>query len=323
MPFSAKFLESASKEYEVSTIAADFEIATAYIKKAVAAAAKLNPNIAAKNVDIYIHGSYANKTNIWFPSNLEICVELKRTPNWEPSVQSTLTPEPKKLPANFALQYRLHNDYFVDHNLDFSPKAFRELLFIALSEATGEKCIENGKAILIPCFGKLKHVIEITPCFSFDYHEPVDNGGVFKGVLLYDASVRADIITFPRLHAQNGNTKDLRCGGNFKKCVRLFKTINAILAREFDIKPERGYFIECLLFNVPNQIFKGKDLAEVFLKVINYLANCDTEDFVCQNTIWHLFGTAAEFWTLPAAHAFIKLMRENFKTFPASRTLLA
>ena len=322
MPFSEKFLESASKEYEVASVAADFEIATDYIKKAILMASKEHPFIAAKNIDIYIHGSYANKTNIWFPSSLEICVELKRTPHWTPDIQSTITPEPKTLPADFTPQYRLYNDYYVTHELDFSPKAFRDLLFKALSQATGEKCTENAKAIIIPCFGKLKHVTEITPCFSFNYHEP-DDGGVFKGVLLYDESVRADIITFPRLHAQNGETKDLRCNGNFKRCVRLFKTINAITAREYDLEPERGYFIECLLFNVPNQMYRAKNLSEMFLKVINYLSNCYTEDFICQNMIWHLFGTAAEFWTMPAAHAFIKLMRETYKNFPASRTLLA
>ena len=326
MPFSPEFLKNASKELEVANIKGDFEIVAECIKKAVAAIAKVNSNVNPKNVDIYIHGSYANKTNIFFPSNLEVCVELKKTKAYVPSKIAVIDPEPKKLPEDFVPQYRMYNNYFVKQALDFPPEVFRKLLFQALSEITGQKCTQNEKCIVVPAFGKLRHVVEITPCFSFDYHEggtaEADNGAVFKGVLLYDAGVHADIVTFPKLHAQNGHAKDLSSKGNFKKTVRLFKTLNAIYAREHETEPTRGYFVECLLFNVPDRLFVGTD-NDVFLKVINYLSNCDMDNFACQNLVWHLFGTAGEFWMPSKARRFIQQMSEQYKTFPEKRTLLA
>ena len=336
MPFSLEFLQNASKEVVVSTVEKDLEIVKGYINKAIEKAAKEMPYVRPKNVEIYLHGSYANKTNIFFPSNLEVCVEIRKTAEYEPDKITVQTPnkETGETPIKVEPTYHLYNNYYVEHNLEFSPKDFRDLLFEKLGEVTDQKCQIHDKVIVIPAFGKLKHIVEITPCFTFDYYDDIPNmeGGVelsakapmFKGVLLYDASVGADIITFPKLHAQNGNAKDLACKGNFKKFVRMFKTMNAIANREQESEDkERGYFIECLLFNVPNQIYSGKNLSDAFIKVINYLANCDMDGFVCQNLIWQLFGSAVEFWNLSRAEQFVKLIMDLYKTFPPKRTLLA
>jgi len=307
MPFAKEFIHNASKLVEVKSVEADLEIVKQLVTKALRNIAKINRAIKTTAVDIYIHGSYANATNVYFPSNLEVCVELKITTPFE---------------------YKLTNEYYVTHDLDTTPKMFRDLLYDALQEITQPNCSKNNKCIVLQKFGKLRHMVEITPCVSFRYieedHPHIDGkGSSFAGVLLRDAGVNADIATFPKLHAKNGQTKDIRCSGNFKRMVRMFKTLNAIHTREVGTESARGYFIECLLFNIPDQMYRGSDLDEIFLKVINYLTHADLGDSVCQNLVWHLFGNTPEFWDEDSAHRFIKMIKTMYTEFPANRTTLA
>ena len=322
MPFSNELLSNAARNIRVKSVESDFEYAEELIYNALAVMVNANPLIDPEQVEIYIHGSYANNLNIFFPSNLEIVVELKKTLEFDP---------------DDALEqgYKIHGNYFVDLGLEFGVADFRAQLFAILEHQLGSKCYESEKTIVVLSHKHLKHNIEITPCFSFKYiNEASDK--IFPGVVLHDASVGGDIVTFPRLHESNGHSKDLATDDNFKPIVRMFKTLSMIGEREFDFPLTRGYFIQCLLFNVPNNLFMVRDgllnqliddpgyaLNQIFLKVINYLDNCNMENFMCQNTVWRLFGNAAEFWDIASAKTFVKNMQKMYNHFPESRTKLA
>jgi len=302
MSFSEEFLFNASKLIEVKSIESDFGHILRLVKKAT------DKFITKTPVETYIHGSYANNTNIFFPSNLEVCVELK-------------------LPR---FEYAIAGDYFINHELEYGPKEFRQDLFDTLSEIIENdvklECLMNDKSITIPRHGPMKHSVEITPCVSFTLVE--DNGAEFKGVLVHNGKTGTNIATFPKLHKRNGEAKDIRCEGNFKRFVRLFKTLKAIAVRENKEdemlnRAARGYFIECLLYNVPDNLFRGKTLNETFLKIINYLAHANLYYCVCQNDVWHLFGKATEFWNEKAAGDFIKSTKVFCREFPTTRANLA
>jgi len=317
MPFGETLLYNASKLIEVKSIDRDFEYVHDLVKKAVAKISDLQ-----NEIDVYVHGSYANATNIFFPSNLEVCVELK-LPKYE---------------------FKMTKDYFIKHNLEYGPREFREDLFDALCDVVdrvtrtnnvaGQKCDLTEKCIIIPRHGNLKHAVEILPSVSFVLTEK--SGTEFKGVMLYKDDGRPvkegvrpgmEIATFPKLHQRNGQIKDVRTDGNFKRMVRLFKTLKTIAMREnpndlYLGAGARGYFIECLLFNVPDNLYKGGDLHDVFLRVINYLAHASLHDFACQNLVWHLFSTAEEFWNEKDAGVFIKSIRMMYNETPDTRTEL-
>jgi hypothetical protein len=321
MTFSEEFLVSASREFESKYVAPDFERARDIIMQALEICAQYEPSIDPKYADIYIHGSYANKSNIYFPSNLEIIVELTTTKRFSPEDIS------------------LEDNYFVDVPLEFGPAEFRQLLSQTLVDMLGDKLTHQAKTLRVSGLENIKHDIEITPCFSFHFYKG-DDGERNRGVLLHDAQIGRNIVTFPRLHAQNGFDKDQLTGGNFKRMVRLFKTLHLLNVNEFSFASSdtaSGYFIECLLFNVPDNMFtdltpKFKDesgevqkqsLNEIFNKVINFLINANMDEFVCQNTIWRLFGKAAEFWDIQRAEQFTSAIIRLYSAFPPSRTFLA
>lgn len=345
MPFNNEFLHNASKPVRVQSVEGDFDNAKKLIEKAIKLASERSHFIDPKEVDIYIHGSYALETNIYFPSNLEIMVELKKTPDYDPGKTQY-----KK--------YRLYNNYFVDTTCEFNPVDFSKALYEALAEVTGGNLSQSEKFIELPRQKGIRHTLEVTPCFSFNYVEQsiplrldadsiapnfFKDAQTFRGVILFDHSVGKHIFTFPKLHARNGQAKNLATNGNFLKIVRLFKTLNKIGERELDFDKTRGYFINCLLFNVPNDLFIVRNfggaktnpliasgyanddpsLHKIFLRVLNFLLNTDFENFVSQNMIWMLFGAADEFWKIHDAHEFVKDMKELYDNFPIDRKLLA
>ncbi|MCL2756247.1 MAG: hypothetical protein FWE45_04330 [Firmicutes bacterium] len=350
MPFNNEFIYNASKQVRVSSVGSDFEQAKKLIMSALEIVSKRTYYVSPTDVDIYIHGSYALDTNIYFPSNLEIVVELKKTPSYDPD----------DLPHK---KYRLFNNYFVETSFEFNPVDFSKALFDALKELTGGNTTQREKFIHVPRQGSIKHNLEITPCFTFNYIEQdiprklskqpgtpdfQSDTRIFRGVLLYDYKVKRHIFTFPKLHARNGSAKDIATQGNFIKMVRLFKTINKIGEREVNFDRTRGYFINCLLFNVPNELFildesskskkhplvatgkgrsikqmPGEDEAKIFFRILNYLVNSDFASYVCQNLVWELFGLADEFWSIREAHTFVQNIKKFHDNFPADRTVLA
>jgi len=346
--FNETFLKAASAKFDLKSVKDDFEIARGYIVRALEKCAdKAGLVFNPADAKIYIHGSYANQTNIYFPSSVEIMVELKKTDEFDP--ESFIERGGKSSHEKFVPGYRIINDFFISASLGFTPRDFKNLLFESLVKEIGaaQTGIQNSygapksgvisqtKNIVLENIGKLKHTVEITPGFSFEYND--STGEKFKGILLYDENVEKNIVSFPVLHAQNGKVKDDETNGNFKRLVRLFKTLNAIYSREFSQTVKtKGYFIECILYNVPNNLFlpsylkdstknsalTGGELTQIFKKVLNYLLNCQMDGFTCQNNVWPLFLDAKEFWQVQDAKSFLENIVRLYDDFPITRELL-
>ncbi|MDR0975452.1 MAG: hypothetical protein LBM01_00640 [Christensenellaceae bacterium] len=306
-----ELLEEAAKVIDAKSVKADYKEILPLLRRAVLSVVDAVPEIEADDVDIYLHGSYANKTNIFFQSKIEVIVEVKETSEFNPR---TTTRE----------GYDVFANYFIDLPVKFGVDQFRELLFTAIQNETDNKAHQEATRITIEPHGKLKHIVEVMPAFSFSFED--DNRQKNEGVLVADYEVGANFATFPKLHQNNGDQKDKRTNGNFKKMVRAFKTLYAMDKREFEVSPNdiaRGYFIECLLFNVPDVMFLSHgDLRQTFLKVLNYLNNADLTNFVCQNLVWSLWGETNEFWTIEHARKYIRSVIELDYLIPEDRATL-
>ena len=75
--------------------------------------------------------------------------------------------------------------------------------------------------------------------------------------------------------------KDKDTGGNYKKLVRIFKNIRkTILMNKWAVSSSLNkYFVELIIYNVPNSLMIGNDIEKVFYKTINYLDNCNVLEF--------------------------------------------
>ena len=76
--------------------------------------------------------------------------------------------------------------------------------------------------------------------------------------------------------------KNSETNGNYKKLVRIYKNIRkTILLNKWSMSSELNkYFVELIIFNVPNSLMVGNDIVKIFYKSYNYLINCNILNFV-------------------------------------------
>ncbi len=308
MGFSEEFVNNAAAEVNSLSMQSDYNYMKKYLRQAVINVSRLAPYFDPNDVAIYLQGCYACKTNTRFQSKLEIIVEIKKTREFD---YNTMIRSDMKMRDNF----------FIDFDHYFDVRHFKDLLAEEISKLLRVKVSMENTTILVPAFGNIQHAIDIFPCFKYKYFRP--EGGSIRSKLVYDQSVEEHFLMFTNLHTVNGNFKDTVTQGNFKKIVRLMKNIVAISAREDNhIHYVRGYYIECLLYNVPNEMYFSQDgkLSSVLLKIINWLNFANLDDFVCQNQIWSLWGNADGFWNQNSARQFINDVIEFYEAFPEKRT---
>ena len=308
MGFSEEFIENASAEVVSRSMQADYAFIKQNLQQVLINAARVAPYFDPKDVSIYLQGCYACKTNTKFQSKLEIIVEINKTREYD---YNTMVREDMKMFENF----------FINFEHYFDVRRFKQVLADEIKKVLGVHVTMGTTTILIPAFGKLQHAVDIFPCFKYKYFRP--EGGSIRAKLVYDQKLEEHFLMFTNLHTVNGDLKDTMTKGNFKRMVRLMKNLVAISVREDkNINFVRGYFIECLLYNVPNEMYFSKDgkLLSVFLKVINWLNFANLNDFVCQNQIWSFWGNADGFWCQHEARQFINDVIEFYEAFPDKRT---
>ena len=104
--------------------------------------------------------------------------------------------------------------------------------------------------------------------------------------------------------------KEEATSGLFKRTARMFKAArNRIVDTKALTKDDApSYFIECLLYNVPDQLFKRK-LGLTYVGILDWLETAKLTGFRCQNGKVPLFGRGREEWTVEKARAFVKTMQ--------------
>lgn len=307
MGFSKEFVDKASKKIISKSADSDYKFIVPKIEEAIKNVAEAFPFFDPIDVNVYLAGSYQSGLNIAFQSKIEVIVEVTKTNELDLL---------KLEPSNF----KLYDNFYVGYYDKFNVKKFKAALIQAMEIETKQKITESAVNFLVPAYDKLQHDIEILPVFSYKYFGPA--GESVDGFLAYDSEIDEYFMAFNNLSQDNGIRKDKVTNGKFKEMVRLFKTITGISGRESGaIHPVRGYFIESLLFNVPNEMFfsANGDNLSVFLKIINWLNFANFDEFICPNQVWSLWGDADGFWQQSEAKKFVTEVIKFYGDFASNR----
>lgn len=99
--------------------------------------------------------------------------------------------------------------------------------------------------------------------------------------------------------------------GQYKVTIRFIKKIKSLLVDKqiIDEQLASSYFIENLLYNVPNNYFESSCI-KTFDNVLSYLAKSDLNAFKCQHEQWKLFGNNSTQWDLRKAEIFIQFLKK-------------
>ena len=120
------------------------------------------------------------------------------------------------------------------------------------------------------------------------------------------------IVNFPKQHYQRGTEKNARANGQYKETVRLFKNArDAVVDRgliQKEVAP--SYFIECLLYNVPDDLF-DQSVEERYPAIVDWLLRSRDGwgSFESQNGILPLFDDGdPDLWVQSDAQEFVSAL---------------
>ena len=136
------------------------------------------------------------------------------------------------------------------------------------------------------------------------------------GIGFYLPDERRWVVSYPQQHHQRGSKKERATSNRFKRTIRMFKAARNRLVDKGALTKDDApsYFIECLLYNVPDHLFAQK-LAPTYTGILNWLKTAKLRDFQCQNGQVPLFGRQREQWAVDKSRAFVKAMQELWDTW--------
>ena len=88
----------------------------------------------------------------------------------------------------------------------------------------------------------------------------------------------------------------------YKPAVRMLKNARNYLVDDNVIPSSLApsYFLECLIYNAPDDVFKN-DLQETYRGIVDWMVGNNISEAVCQNEQQNLFGPDAVQWSLEDA----------------------
>lgn len=215
------------------------------------------------NYDIFLQGSYHNTTHVKDNSDIDVVV-----------VNKALT---------------INNTIYGPYGDINSLQNFKRGLFYYIQNSNNFNFKLGNKTIKYE--GNINYVpADIVPCAYYKGSQL----GAPVGTILYDTNLGKYFVNYPKQHYDNGKLKSSLTNENFKKTVRMFKNARNYAVKKNILSSENiapSYFLECLIYNVPNNAFKGNE-SDIFFNVLKWL--CDNrqnlESLKCQNQIQKLFG---------------------------------
>ncbi|WBO84738.1 nucleotidyltransferase domain-containing protein [Hymenobacter yonginensis] len=201
-------------------------------ERMVKEALKADTELAKRNIEIFLQGSYRNNTNVRTESDIDICVRLM-------DVFFTHLP-PNSSNETFGLTDAVGPKY----------ADYKQEVINALVAKFGEKNVEVGKKAVVVIENSYRIHADVVICYEHRRYR--ENGGYYSGVE-FRSTLGDKIINFPLHHIENGTTKNVATGHQYKRIARILKTLNIEMDGVSGYKRLPSFFIECLAWNVPNE----------------------------------------------------------------------
>lgn len=252
------------------------------------------------DLEVFLQGSYGNDTNVWADSDVDIV--LKHT--------GAFYYDLGQLPKD--QQTRFENEH--SGNASYGYKQFK-------AHAEGYiKRLYNGvqvgkKAVLVPG-NNGRRSADILICQQFRRYTSYEPGNIrhHEGVAFFSGGNRID--NFPKQHSANLTSKHQATKSNFKPMVRVFKNMrNSMIEKRLladGVAP--SYFIEGMLWNVPNDKFTG-DYQNMWIACFNWIVTADETKLACANDLhWLIRENSAVCWPSDNFHRFTAALEKYWES---------
>ena len=241
------------------------------------------------NYSIYTKGSYPNNTNVRQDSDVDVVVELRECFYWD--YGSGVTPAVPKVVTPYAGSW--------------TPATWRKAVKSALVEHFGASGVDSSGevAINISAVAGSRPSADVVPSFLYYRYENTECTQSEQGSCVFPRSGGAKIVNWPHHQLDKGRGKNNATGGRYKDYVRALKNVENVLADDGVIDDLPSYFMECLVFNVPNPILKSggsldDDFRATLVELWRQLGDEDTETAMVEPNYMKWLFQGDKKWTL-------------------------
>lgn len=236
-----------------------------------------NASYPDRKFKVFLQGSYGNDTNIWAESDVDVVIR------YDGAFYDDIELRPADEQAAFQAAYPIKHKYVY--------KDFKQDVTNVLHSKFGDSVKPGTKAIMIEASGNRRKADVIV---AFQFHR------YFKFKSIYDESHETGmcfflkdgtrIANYPELHSANLTTKHQNTFDKFKPVIRIFKNMRSKMIDDGIIATGSApsYYIEGLLYNVPDPEFAG-NYQEIVHNILTWLYNTpDRTEFECANRQYYL-----------------------------------
>ena len=188
------------------------------------------------SIEIFGQGSYANNTNVRLNSDIDINVRF--TDGFYFNL-----PEGKK-----------REDFGLDSPIEYSFSDFKNDVEQALINKFGTESVKRKNKCLTVLGNTNRVEADVVP--TWNYRRYSADGSHELGVKFW-ADTMQSVVNFPKQHIENGKGKNNNTLRRFKRLTRLHRKLRYKMIEDGEIISENitSFLIECLVWNVPNDIF--------------------------------------------------------------------
>ncbi len=231
---------------------------------------------AGKNFKVFLQGSYGNDTNIYAESDVDIVIRLDDC--FQSDLESLSDDEKSAYQEAFSDATYTHTD-------------FKRDVLSVLEDQYGSAVKTGDKAIAIDASRSRRKsdVIVATQFRRYFKFRSASDSEYVEGICLFNAAGER-IANYPKQHSANLTAKHQASSKWLKPMVRVLKNIRSRMVDEGLIKAgvAPSYYIEGLLYNVPNEKFTHS-LEDCMVNILNwYRQDAAKTDLVCANEQYYL-----------------------------------
>lgn len=259
----------------------------------------------SKNFETFLQGSYGNDTNIYADSDVDIVMNLTSTFYKDISQLS---------PSDKAAYEGAFSDASYSWN-DFKGDVTQWLTRNFNGVTSG------NKAAYIPANGSRRNA-DVVVAVQFRYYyefKSTSNQRYTEGICFWSKGQRIE--NYPKVHSTRCTQKHQNTNSRFKPTVRIFKNMRNRLIEKNKLTDGAApsYFIENMLWNVPNDKFKQTH-ADTFVECMGWLSAADETQFTTASGMhWLVRNDTPTSWPATNYATFLTALWDQWEGWRTAR----
>lgn len=259
-----------------------------------------------RDFKVFLQGSYGNDTNIYAESDVDVVIRQ----------DSAYYYDIGHLPDD---QRAAYIKTLSGSGYPYSD--FKSHVQTALTNAFGANAVTPGKKAIKISAGNGRRSADVVVAFEhkrYSRFNSIFSEDHVTGISFFDSSWNR-IDNFPNQHCENLTAKHQATNNRLKPTIRMFKNMRSKLVddKALAVGVAPSYYIEGLLYNVPNDKFVYDEQDRVYNILKWFEDTPDRSKFVCANEQYYLFWENSEVsWPKANGEAYINGVIKLWNEWP-------